>query len=215
MTELASPFLSSFFIILREGFEAMLIAMLVFMFLDKMNARHQRPAVFWGMAGGVVASLLLAVAFKHIQGMTKAHEELFEGSVMLIASGMLAYCALFCHNAKEHVEGKVAKAIDSGKSWLLSFTVFLAIVREGFEVVLFYAALFSTGVQSINAVVVGAVLGLVALIGSYYGLSKVTKLIPIGTFFRVSAVFLLVMSAYFGYEGVHELVEGLEELKVL
>ena len=132
MTELASPFLSSFFIILREGFEAMLIAMLVFMFLDKMNARHQRPAVFWGMAGGVVASLLLAVAFKHIQGMTKAHEELFEGSVMLIASGMLAYCALFCHNAKEHVEGKVDKAIDSGKSWLLSFTVFLAIVREGF-----------------------------------------------------------------------------------
>ena len=48
--------------------------------------------VFWGMAGGVVASLLLAVVFKHIQGMTKAHEELFEGSVMLIASGMLAYC---------------------------------------------------------------------------------------------------------------------------
>ena len=127
MTELASPFLSSFFIILREGFEAMLIAMLVFMFLDKMNARHQRPAVFWGMAGGVVASLLLAVVFKHIQGMTKAHEELFEGSVMLIASGMLAYCALFCHNAKEHVEGKVDKAIDSGKlSWLLSFYGFLS-----------------------------------------------------------------------------------------
>ena len=77
-----------------------------------------------------------------------------------------------------------------------------------------YTALFA-GVQSINAVVVGAVLGLIALIGSYYGLSKVTKLIPIGTFFRVSAVFLLVMSAYFSYEGVHELVEGLEELKVI
>ena len=46
--------MSSFFIILREGFEAMLIAMLVFMFLDKMNARHQRPAVFWGMGGGVL-----------------------------------------------------------------------------------------------------------------------------------------------------------------
>jgi high-affinity iron transporter len=134
---------------------------------------------------------------------------------MLIASGMLAYCALFCHNAKEHVEGKVDKAIDSGKTWLLSFTVFLAIVREGFEVVLFYAALFATGVQSINAVVFGAVIGLAALVASYYGLSRLTKIIPIGMFFRASAVFLLIMSVYFGYEGVHELVEGLEDLKVL
>src|SRR5210317_223935 len=215
MTEFMTPFASSFFIILREGFEAMLIAMLVFMFLDKMNARHQRPAVFWGMGAGVLASLLLAVGFRQIQGMTGAHEEIFEGCVMLIASGMLAYCALFCHNAKEHVEGKVDKAIDSGKTWLLSFTVFLAIIREGFEVVLFYAALFVTGVQSINAVVFGAVIGLVALIASYYGLSRLTKIIPIGMFFRASAVFLLIMSAYFGYEGVHELVEGLEDLKVL
>jgi high-affinity iron transporter len=215
MTELAGPFFSSFFIILREGFEAMLIAMLVFMFLDKMNARHQRPAVFWGMAGGVVVSLFLAIGFKKIHGITGAHQELFEGSVMLIASGMLAYCALFCHNAKEHVEGKVDKAIDSGNSFILSFTVFLAIIREGFEVVLFYAALFTTGVQSTQAVITGALIGLLALVGSYYGLSRLTKLIPIGTFFRVSAVFLLIMSAYFGYEGMHELVEGLEHLKVL
>ena len=104
-------------------FEAMLIAMLVFMFLDKMNARHQRPAVFWGMAGGVVVSLLLAIGFKKIHGITGAHQELFEGSVMLIASGMLAYCALFCHNAKEHVEGKVDKAIDSGNSFILSHSL--------------------------------------------------------------------------------------------
>ncbi|MEK9975920.1 MAG: FTR1 family protein, partial [Pelagibacteraceae bacterium] len=70
MTEFTTPFMSSFFIILREGFEAMLIAMLVFMFLDKMNARHQRPAVFWGMGAGVLVSLLLAVGFRKIHGMT-------------------------------------------------------------------------------------------------------------------------------------------------
>ena len=57
------------------------------------------------MAGGVVASLLLLV-FKHIQGMTKAHEELFEGSVMLIASGMLAYCALFVTTPKNTLKEK-------------------------------------------------------------------------------------------------------------
>jgi hypothetical protein len=44
---------------------------------------------------------------KKIAGITHAHEELFEGGVMLIASGMLAYVAFFCHHAKQHVEGKV------------------------------------------------------------------------------------------------------------
>ena len=124
MTESMPIILSSFFILLREGFEAMLIAMLVFMYLDRMNAKHKRPAVFWGLGAGVVASLFIALAFKKIAGATHAHEELFEGSVMLIASGMLAYVAFFCHNAKQHVEGKVDKAIATGSSFLLSMTVF-------------------------------------------------------------------------------------------
>ena len=51
-----TPLISSFIILLREGFEAMLIAMLVFMYLDKVKARHKRPAVFWGMGAGVLVS---------------------------------------------------------------------------------------------------------------------------------------------------------------
>ena len=91
MYESLAPYLSSFFILFREGFEALLIAILVFTYLDKVNARHQRPAVMWGLVAGVVASLILALAVKQIAAVTHAHEEIFEGSVMLIASGMLAY----------------------------------------------------------------------------------------------------------------------------
>jgi high-affinity Fe2+/Pb2+ permease len=54
---------------------------------------------------------------------------------MLIASVMLAYVAYFSHNAKQHVEGKVDKAISTGNPFFLSLTVFFAIIREGFEVV--------------------------------------------------------------------------------
>ena len=74
-----TPLISSFIILLREGFEAMLIAMLVFMYLDKVKARHKRPAVFLGMGAGVLVSLLIAVGFKQFVGLTGAHEELFEG----------------------------------------------------------------------------------------------------------------------------------------
>lgn len=215
LAESASPFLGSFFILFREGFEALLIAMLVFTYLDKMNAKHQKPAVVWGIVAGIVASLLIALAVKQIAAVTHAHQELFEGGVMLIASGMLAYVAFFCHSAKQHVEGKVDKAISMNNPYILSFTVFFAILREGFEIVLFYAALFTSAIYSTVPVFAGAFLGIFALVIVYVGLHKITKIIPIGMFFRVSSIVLVILSVYFGYEGVSAVWEGLEELKIV
>lgn len=207
-----TSFASSFFILLREGSEAMLIAILVFLYLDKVKARNKRPAVFWGIAAGIVASMFVALGFKKIAGITHAHEELFEGGVMLVAACMLTYVAFFCHHAKQHVEGQVDKAVATGNSFILSFTVFLAILREGFEIVLFYAALIGSGMYNTIPVFVGAVAGTLALIGVYFGLNKITKIIPIGVFFRASSILLFVLAIYFAYEGIHELQEGFEEL---
>ena len=207
-----TPFLSSFFILLREGFEAMLIAVLVFMYLDKVKANDKRPAVLWGIIAGIIASMFVALGIKKIAGITHAHEELFEGGVMIVAAGMLAYVAFFCHHAKQHVEGKVDKAVATGSSFILSFTVFLAILREGFEIVLFYTALIGSGIYNTVPVFTGALVGAIALVGVYFGLNKITKLIPVGTFFRASSILLAVLALYFAYEGVHEFSEGIEEL---
>ena len=207
-----TPFLSSFFILLREGFEAMLIAVLVFMYLDKVKANDKRPAVLWGIIAGIIASMFVALGIKKIAGITHAHEELFEGGVMIVAAGMLAYVAFFCHHAKQHIEGKVDKAVATGSSFILSFTVFLAILREGFEIVLFYTALIGSGIYNTVPVFSGALAGAIALVGVYFGLNKITKLIPVGMFFRASSILLAVLALYFAYEGVHELSEGIEEL---
>ena len=207
-----TPFLSSFFILLREGFEAMLIAVLVFMYLDKVKANDKRPAVLWGIIAGIIASMFVALGIKKIAGITHAHEELFEGGVMIVAAGMLAYVAFFCHHAKQHVEGKVDKAVATGSSFILSFTVFLAILREGFEIVLFYTALIGSGIYNTVPVFSGAVAGAITLVGVYFGLNKITKIIPVGMFFRASSILLAVLALYFAYEGVHEFSEGIEEL---
>ena len=207
-----TPFLSSFFILLREGFEAMLIAILVFMYLDKVKANDKRPAVLWGIIAGIIASMFVALGIKKIAGITHAHEELFEGGVMIVAAGMLAYVAFFCHHAKQHVEGKVDKAVATGSSFILSFTVFLAILREGFEIVLFYTALIGSGIYNTVPVFSGALVGTVALVGVYFGLNKITKIIPIGMFFRASSILLAVLALYFAYEGIHEFNEGIEGL---
>ena len=212
METTVTPFLSSFFILLREGFEAMLIAVLVFMYLDKVKANDKRPAVLWGIIAGIIASMFVALGIKKIAGITHAHEELFEGGVMIVAAGMLAYVAFFCHHAKQHVEGKVDKAVATGSSFILSFTVFLAILREGFEILLFYTALIGSGIYNTVPVFSGALVGAIALVGVYFGLNKITKLVPVGTFFRASSILLAVLALYFAYEGVHEFSEGIEEL---
>ncbi len=210
METILTPFLSSFFILLREGFEAMLIAVLVFIYLDKVKARDKRPAVFFGIIAGIIVSLFIALGFKKIVGITNAHGELFEGGVMLVASAMLAYVAFFCHSAKQHIEGKVDKAVATGSSFVLSFTVFLAILREGFEIVLFYTALIGSGIYNTIPVFGGAIIGALALIAIYLGLNKITKIIPIGIFFRASTVLLAILAIYFAYEGIHEISEGIE-----
>jgi high-affinity iron transporter len=156
--------------------------------------------------------MIIALGYKKIAGITHAHEELFEGGVMLVAACMLTYVAFFCHHAKQHVEGQVDKAVATGNSFILSFTVFLAILREGFEIVLFYAALIGSGMYNTIPVFVGAAAGTLALIGVYFGLNKITKIIPIGMFFRASSILLFVLAIYFAYEGIHELQEGFEEL---
>ena len=212
METTVTPFLSSFFILLREGFEAMLIAILVFMYLDKVKANDKRPAVLWGIIAGIIASMFVALGIKKIAGITHAHEELFEGGVMIVAAGMLAYVAFFCHHAKQHVEGKVDKAVANGSSFILSFTVFLAILREGFEIVLFYTALIGSGIYNTVPVFSGALVGAIALVGVYFGLNKITKLIPVGMFFRASSILLAVLALYFAYEGIHEFNEGIEGL---
>ena len=212
MEQLLAPFFSSFFILLREGFEAMLIATLVFVYLDKVKAREKRPAVFWGIVAGVIASLFVALGFKKIAGLTHAHEELFEGVTMLVAAGMLTYVAFFCHSAKQHVEGKIDKAVETGNSFILSLTVFFAILREGFEVVLFYGALVSSGIYNTVPVFVGAIVGLIALVVVYFGLNKITKIIPVGMFFRASSFLLIALAIYFAVYGTLELVEVAEEL---
>jgi len=111
MPEILSPYLSSFFILFREGFEGLLIAMLVFAYLDKMNARHKRPAVFFGLIAGVVFSLLLGLGIKEIASFTEGHQELFSGIVMLTASGMLAYVAFFARAQNNMLREKLIEQL--------------------------------------------------------------------------------------------------------
>ena len=205
-----APFMGSFFIILREGFEAMLIAMLIFTYLEKLNAQDKKRYVWQGIGYGVLASIVIAIAFTFITSLTHAHEELFEGVTMLIAAGVLAYVAFWCHTAKQHVEGAIKTAITTGTAITLSLAVFFAILREGFEIVLFYAGLFASPIAETYSIWFGGVAGAVALGVIYILMKKGIARINVGTFFTISKWLLGALAVYFAYNGVHELLELME-----
>ena len=205
-----APFLGSFFIILREGFEAMLIAMLIFTYLEKLNAQDKKKYVWQGIGYGVLASIVIAIGFTFITSLTHAHEELFEGVTMLIAAGVLAYVAFWCHTAKQHVEGAIKTAITTGTAITLSLAVFFAILREGFEIVLFYAGLFASPIAETYSIWFGGVVGAVALGVVYILMKKGIAQINVGTFFTISKWLLGALAVYFAYNGVHELLELME-----
>ena len=202
-----APFMGSFFIILREGFEAMLIAMLIFTYLEKLNAQDKKQYVWQGIGYGVLASIVIAIAFTFITSLTHAHEELFEGVTMLIAAGVLAYVAFWCHTAKQHVEGAIKTAITTGTAITLSLAVFFAILREGFEIVLFYAGLFASPIAETYSIWFGGVAGVVALGIIYILTKKGIARINVGTFFTISKWLLGALAVYFAYNGAHELLE--------
>jgi len=203
-----APLMSSFLIILREGFEAMLIVMLIFAYIKKFKAKDKAKYIWYGIVTAVLLSIGIAVGFTTIAGLTHEHEELFEGVTMLAAAGMLMYVAYWCHSAGRIFETTFRNALTTGTAMALGVTVCLAILREGFEIVLFYAALFSSDI-GINqpAIITGALLGIIAL-GIVYILMRMTIIaLPTKVFFTGSKYFLLGLAIYFAYEGGHELME--------
>jgi len=205
-----APFISSLIIILREGFEAILIVSLVFAYLKKMGAEDKYSYVWGGIAAGLAGSIAIAFGFSAIASLTHAHEEIFEGVTMLLAAGVMTYVAFWCHGAQEHFEKDIVKTLTVGTSIALGATVCLAILREGFEVVLFYAGLFSSDIADVNSIWAGGVVGLAILYGLWYTLDKATAKVPTYQFFMYSKYFLGALAIYFAYEGYGELLEGLE-----
>ena len=205
-----APFMGSLFIILREGFEAMLIAMLIFTYVREYGAQEKLKYVWSGIGVGIALSFAIAAGFANLAWLTHDHEELFEGVTMLVAAGVLGYVAFWCHGAAAHLEDSVKKAMATGTALALAGAVCLAILREGFEIVLFYAALYSSDIADSTSIIMGGLVGLLLLGGVYYGMDKAVSKFPTKKFFQVSKFLLIGLALYFAYGGVSELIEVLE-----
>ncbi|AFZ25924.1 high-affinity Fe2+/Pb2+ permease [Cylindrospermum stagnale PCC 7417] len=200
-----STALPTFVITLREGVEAALVVGIVLALLKKAKQSRLNPWVYAGIAVGIVISALIGVLFSWLiqylgsvnPQYTPIVEPMLEGVFSVFAIAMLSWMLIWMTKQarfmKATVEGAVTEALtqNSNAGWGVFSLVLVAVVREGFETVLFIAANFQQGLMP----TIGALGGLAVAVGIGVLLFKLGVKINIRQFFQVMGVFLVLIVA--------------------
>lgn len=210
--------LASIMILLREGFEAILIVGAIIAYLRKSGTEDLRP-VYKGSLIGILASVVMAIillsltkfGFQSGQG-----QEVVEGVTMFIAVAVLFYTSNWMVSRasekkwESYIQGKVQSSVDKNSMFSLAFTCFLAVFREGAEVILFYQAMFSgsDGNGTVSAVLLGILISIVLLVFVYKAIIITGKRLPLKPFFLGTSILMFVMVVSFVGGGISEFVDA-------
>lgn len=207
-------FIQSFSIIVREGFEAILIIAALIAFLIKSRNEDKLKAIYIGVLGGIIGSFLTAYIVNSILNLSATSQEVLEGWIMLVAVVVLFWVSYWLVSKIEtrkwqsYITGKMQRAVSTGSVFTLGAVAFLSVYREGFETVLFYKALYLYADTSTAGIIPGFLVGSVVLAGVYYMINQLGVRVPIKWFFIVTSVFLYYMAFTFMGKGLHELQMG-------
>lgn len=207
-------FASAFFILLREGLEAVLLLAAMFAFLSKAGRREAYRYLHMGWGGALLAGGLTWVVAAYAIAISGAARELSEGLTALLAAGILFYMGFWLHD-KAHADRWQAYidqhlgSMGSRSLWLLTFLAFIAVYREVFETILFFQALWlQTTPAGQRMVLFGALCGAVALALASWGLLRLSTRLPLGLFFGASALLMYVLAIVFAGKGIVALQEA-------
>ena len=144
-----SGFMSSFLIIVREGFEAILVIGAIIAYLIKSGNGARVRTIYGSALLAVLASVATAVAVRYLFKVSGASQELLEGATMLLAVAVLFSVSFWllskvqAQKWQQYIQSKLGRSLTTGSTLALGSAAFLAVYREGAETVLFYRALLS------------------------------------------------------------------------
>jgi len=198
-----SSALPTFVVTLREGVEAALIVGIVLAYLKKANRSQLDSWVFGGVVAGIAGSGLIGFGFtgllQNLATSTPKYapviESLFKGIVSVVAIALLTWMLVWmtqqARQLKGQVEGELGTALQQGNraGWGVFGLVGVAVLREGFETVLFIMANLQQGAVP----VLGAIAGLLGAAGIGGLLFKWGVQINVRAFFQVMGMLLLLI----------------------
>ncbi|QIR39180.1 FTR1 family iron permease [Tolypothrix sp. PCC 7910] len=217
-----STALPTFVITLREGVEAALVVGIVLALLKKAKQSRLNSWVYAGVGVGVLLSALIGVIFTwliQILGAinpqyTSVVEPIMEGTFSVLAIVMLSWMLIWMTKQarfmKATVEGAVTEALtqNSNAGWGVFTLILIAVIREGFETVLFIAANFQQGFMP----ALGAIGGLFSAVVIGVLLFKWGVKINIRQFFQVMGVLLVLIVAGLVVSALKHFDDGIANL---
>ncbi len=145
----AATLSASFFILFREGLEALLVVAALLTFTRKANAAKATRHIHYGWIMALVAGGLTWYVANTLITFSGASREMTEGFAGVVAALILFYVGFWMHSNSNsqkwmgYIKSKVDNALGSGTIWVLAFVSFISVYREIFETILFYEALLS------------------------------------------------------------------------
>jgi high-affinity iron transporter len=198
-------------IILREGLEALLVIVALLGFLKKSGHQTKEKWIWSGVGFGVLVSIILGVVVQILfsSGTFGSNNFLIVGFTGLFAAIMLIYMSYWLHSKaslvqwNQYINSKSTKALASGSLWSLAVLSFLAVFREGTEMVLFFIGMASS--ISLTSLLGGIGIGIGILAVLSYLILKIGVKIPMRPFFLISSVFVFYLCFKFLGMGINGL----------
>lgn len=183
----------------REGLEAFLVVGIILSYLTRAGLQRHSKWVYMGVALGLLSALALGFLFQiYYTGFESKLGELYlKVGIMGFAVVVLTYMMVWMSKNSRNIKGDVEKALESavttGSVVAIVFMAYLAILREGFETVLFFGALF--GDEMSTSVLYGGALGLVIALAVTTAFFKSMRTVPLRLFFKATGVLILFIAA--------------------
>ena len=202
--------ISSFIITFRETLEAALIIGIILAYLIKTKRQKYNNIVYLAIASAIIASIMGAFLFNSLAGgFTGTAEEIFEGIAMIFASFMITFMILWMLKQRHIVidlHKQVDKKIYEQHKVGLFFLVFISVLREGIETVIFLSA--ASFAATTGNSLLGALWGIIAAIILGYLMFVGSKKINLKSFFNVTSIILILFAAGLTAHGIHEFQEA-------
>jgi high-affinity iron transporter len=207
-------FFAAFAILLREGFEAVLIILAL---LGVIRAAGAKRAALWVHGGWISALACGGIAWIFsgwLMGMSGASREMLEGSTSIFAVVVLLYVGFWLHRQseigrwKEFLDVKVKGFLQGKNLFGLAAISFMAVFREAFETVLFLRSIWFDGGDATHiSLGLGVLSSLILVITLSWIALTLSKRLPLRQLFTISSVLMLFLATILAGKGVHSLQE--------
>lgn len=190
---------NAFFVVWRESLEALLIAGILFAWLQANDDTGRgRRTLYTGLAAGVGLALLLGWALVGVQDELAGNAlEAFQIGMLVVAAGLIAQMVLWMrrhgHAIKAKLHGDLSAAAERSGFFGVAIVAALAVAREGAETVIFLYGLSQEGHPA--SLALGAASGLLTAIATAALAARGLRRLNLPLLLRLSSILLLILAS--------------------